>query len=117
MSKLISKYKRGRFLQGDYQKSDEAVKQLVALKYQSFLSRRKYSLVCKTQNSFFNAEKDVWLPRNVKYLVVDLMLPKLKLSDERVDGFVKSLDIGHITQIPGVSGVSCTVTGSVFCDH
>ena len=43
MSKLMSNYKRGRFLQGifgkaisDYQKSEEAIKQSVALKYQSF---------------------------------------------------------------------------------
>ena len=121
MSKLMSSYKRGRFLQGifgkaisDYQKSEEALKQSVALKYQSYLSRRKYNLVCKTQNSFFNAEKEVWLPRNIKCLGVDLRLPKLSLSDENVDRFVKSLDIGRVTQIPGVSGVSRTVTGLVF---
>ena len=121
MSKLMSNYKRGRFLQGifgkaisDYQKSEEAIKQSVALKYQSFLSRRKYNLVCKTQNSFFNAEKEVWLPRNINCLGVDLSLPKLSLSDESVDKFVKRLDIGHVTQLPGVSGVSRTVTGLVF---
>ena len=73
MKKCILSYKRGKFLQGifsmaiiDYQKSEEAVKQSVALKYQSFLSRRKYNLICKTQSSFFNTEKDVWLPRNIK---------------------------------------------------
>ena len=121
MSKLMSNYKRGKFLQGifgkaisDYQKSEEAVKQSVALKYQSYLSRRKYNLVCKTQSSFFNAEKEVWLPRNIKCLGVDLRLPKLTLSDEAIDRVVKSLDIGHATQIPGVSGVSHTVTGLVF---
>jgi len=121
ISKLMSSYKRGRFIQGifgkaisEYQKSEEAVKQSVALKYQSFLSRRKYNLVCKTQSSFFNAEKEVWLPRNIKCLGVDLRLPKLSSSDESVDRFVKSLDIGHVTQIPGVSGVSRTVTGLVF---
>ena len=63
---------------------------------------------------FFNAEKEVWLPRNIKCLGVDLRLPKLSSSDESVDRFVKSLDIGHVTQIPGVSGVSRTVTGLVF---
>lgn len=64
MTKLMSSYKRGRFLQGiferainDFQKSEEVLKQSVALKYQSYLSRRKYNLVCKTQSSFFNAEK------------------------------------------------------------
>ena len=121
MSKLISTYKRGKFLQGifgkavsDYHKSEDAIKQSLALKYQSFLSRRKYNLVCKTQNSFFSADKEVWLPRNMKCLGVDLRLPKLSVSDESVDRFVKSLDIGHVTQLPGVSGVSRTVTGLVF---
>ena len=38
----------------------------------------------------------------MKCLGVDLRLPKLSVSDESVDRFVKSLDIGHITQLPGV---------------
>ena len=50
----------------------------------------------------------------MKCLGVDLRLPKLSVSDESVDRFVKSLDIGHITQLPGVSSVSRTVTGFVF---
>ena len=48
------------------------MKQSVALKYQSFLSR------------------------NVKCLGVNLRLPKLSLSDENVDKFNGSLDIGQI---------------------
>ena len=36
------------------------------------------------------------------------------LSNEKVDKFVKSLDIGHVTQIPCVPGVSRAVTGLVF---
>ena len=121
MSKLMSNYKRGQFLQGiferaitDYRKSEEVLKQSLALKYHSYLSRGKYNLVRKTQSSFFNAEKEVWLPCNINCLGVDLRLPKLSFSDDNVDKFVKSLDIGHVTQIPGVSGVSRTVTGLVF---
>ena len=117
----MSNYKRGQFLQGiferainDYRKSEEVLKQSLALKYHSYLSRGKYNLVCKTQSSFFNAEKEVWLPCNINCLGVDLRLPKLSFSDDNVDNFVKSLDICHITQIPGVSGVSLTVTGLVF---
>ena len=98
----------------DYQKSKEVLKQSVALNYQSYLSRRKSNLVCKTQSSFFNVERKVWLPRNIKCLGVDLRLPKLSFSADNVDKFVKRLDIGHVTQIPGVSGVSRTVTGLVF---
>ena len=59
MSKLMSSYKRGRFIQGifgkaisEYQKSEEAVKQSVALKYQSFLSRRKIILCAKHKALF-----------------------------------------------------------------
>ena len=59
----------------------------------------------QTQSSFFNAEKEVWLPCNIKCLGADPRLPKLSSSHESVDKFVKSLDIGHVTQIPGVSGV------------
>ena len=47
-------------------------------------------------------------------LGVDLRFLKLSVCDESVDRFVKSLDIGHITQLPGVSSVSPTVTGLVF---
>lgn len=119
--KLISSYKRGKFIQGifgkavsDYQKSDEAIKQSVALKYRNFLSRRSYQLICKTQSSFYDNEKEVWLPRNMKCLGIDLRVPKLSLSDAAVDRFVKSLDIGHVSQIPGIPGVSRTVTGLVF---
>ncbi|KAL9958831.1 hypothetical protein ACROYT_G035899 [Oculina patagonica] len=70
MEKFIGSYKRGRFLQGvfgramkEYGNSEEALKHAVAMKYQAFLSRRKFQLICKTQSSVFNAEKDVWLPR------------------------------------------------------
>lgn len=121
MTKLMGSYKRGKFIQrifgtalSEYQKSEEAIRQSIALKYQSFLSRRKYNIVCKTQSSFFFADKEVWLPRNISCLGIDLRLPKLIASDESIDRFVKSLDIGHVTQIPGVSGVSRTVTGLVF---
>ena len=98
----------------DYQKSKEVLKQPVALNYQSYLSRRKSNLVCKTQSSFFNVEREVWLPCNIKCLRFDLRLPKLSFSADNVEKFVKSLDIGHVTQIPGVSDVSRTVTGLVF---
>lgn len=62
--KLISTYKRGKYLQGvfgkaisDYSNSENALQQAVAMKYQNFLSRRKFDLICKTQSSVFNAER------------------------------------------------------------
>ncbi len=36
------------------------------------------------------------------------------LSDDRVDKFVKSLDMGHVSEIPNYSGVSRKVTGLVL---
>lgn len=117
--RLISNYKRGMFIQGifgkaiqNYENSDEVLS--LAIKYQNDLSSHTYKLVCKTQTSYFNNEKEVWLPRNVKYLGIDLRLPKLSLSDTNVEKFIKGLDITHVRQIPGIPGVSRIVTGSVF---
>jgi len=93
--------------------SPQAVKQAIATKYQNHLSRRKYTLVCKTQSSFFDPESEIWLPRNISCMGINLRLPK-SASNHAVDTFVKSLDIGHITQLPDVAGVSRTVTGLVF---
>lgn len=70
-------------------------------------------MVCKTQSSYFSTETETWLPRNVSCMGVNLRLPK-SVSSSAVDKFVKSLDIGDITQLQGVSGVSRTVTGLVF---
>ena len=120
MEKFIGSYKRGSFIQGvfgramkEYGNSEEALKQAVAMKHQAFFSRRKFNLICKTQSSVFNAEKDVWLPRNAKCAGANISLPRI-ISDERVDKFVKSLDIGHVCEIPSYTGVSRTVTGLVF---
>ena len=74
MDKLISGLKRGKYLQclfdktmKQYQNSEEALKQAVLMKYQNFLSRRKYALVCKTQSSVFDPNSDLWVPRNMKF--------------------------------------------------
>lgn len=118
---LIAGLKRGRYLQGlfekaakDYKNSEEALKQAVLVKYQNFLSRRKYNLACKTQNSVFYPDAEVWLPRNVKCLDVDIGIPDLNVSKYKVEQFVKKLDIGEVTHIPSVPGVARTVTGLVF---
>ena len=75
------------------------MKHALALKYQNFLSRRKFTLVCKTQASYFNTEKEVWLPKNIKCLGLDLRHPQ-PVSSNAVDLFVKNLNIGHVEQIP-----------------
>ena len=120
LDKLISSYKRGKYLQGifgkavkNYCQSEDAMKKAVAIKYQNYLSRRKYNFVCKTQNSVFDPEKELWVPRNLKCLGLDLRLPSL-VSQDKVDNFVKALNIGYVSPIPNCSGVSRTVTGLVF---
>ena len=97
----------------DFNNSEEALKQAVAIKYQNYLSSRKFKLVFKTQSSVYNAEQEVWHPRNLKCINTHISLPKI-VSDLNVDHFVESLDIGHVCQIANYPGVSCTVTGSVF---
>ena len=115
MDKLISGLKRGKYIQGlfdktmkHYQNSEEALKQAVLMKYQNFLSRRKYALVCKTQSSVFDPNSELWVPRNMKCLGLDLRVPCITISDKRVENF------GHVNQIPNAPGVSRTITGLVF---
>ena len=121
MDKLISGLKWGKYIQGlfdktmkQYQNSEEALKQAVLMKYQNFLSRRKYALVCKTQSSVFDPSSELWVPRNMKCLGLDLRVPCITISDKMVEHFVRSLDIGHVNQIPNAPGVSRTITGLVF---
>lgn len=92
MDKLISGLKRGKYLQGlfdktmkHYQNSEEALKQAVLMKYQNFLSRRKYALVCKTQSSVFDQNSDLWVPCNMKCLGLDLRVPCITISDKQVE--------------------------------
>lgn len=92
--KLIASYKRGKYLQGvfgkavkDFNNSEESLKQAVAIKYQNYLSRHKFKLVCKTQSSVYDAEQEVWLPRNLKCMDTNIALPKI-VSDLKVDYFV-----------------------------
>ena len=97
----------------DHQAAPENLNQAIACKYQNFLSRRKFNLVCKTQSSYFNAEAEVWVPRNVKCVGLDLRVPRLA-SYAAVEKFVKELNTGMASPIPNAPGVSRTVTGLVF---
>ena len=69
--------------------------------------------VCKTQNSLFDPDKELWVPRNFKCLVVNVRLPSL-VSQDKVENFIKALDIGFVSLIPHCSDVSRTVTGLIF---
>jgi hypothetical protein len=120
VTELLVAYRKGNHLKkifsnaiNEYQMSTEALQQAIAIKYQNHLSRRKFALVCKTQSSYFNTESETWLPRNAICMETDLRLPK-SVSNTAVDKFMKSLDIGDVTQLQDVNGVSRTVTGLVF---
>lgn len=49
----------------------------------------------------------------MKCVDFEMSLPKL-VSDLKVDMFVKSVDIGAVSQLPNCSGVSRTITGLVY---
>ena len=98
----------------EYHESDQSLKQAIAFKYQNFLLQRKFNLLCKTQSSAFDADQEVWVPRNMKVLGKDVKIAPDQISYESIEKLVKSLDIGHINQIPNVPGVTRTVSGLVF---
>ena len=119
MAQLTIQYKRGKHLQKlfgesmkQHQFSDEAIKHALALRYHNFLSRRKFQMICRTQSSYFNAESNVWVPRNIKCMGIDLRHPK-GATGKAVERLVNALDIGQVNQIPNVPGVSRTITGLV----
>ena len=117
MDSLIASYKRGKYLDvvsqalKEHSKSDESLKQAVAFKYKNFLSRRKFDFLCKTQSTAFDADQEVWVPRN---MCIDIKVTLGAISNKSIETFVKSLDIGSVSQIPDVPGVTRTVTGLVF---
>ena len=121
MENLIAKYNRGRYLEGIIKKTvkelteaNSSLNDAISLKYKNFLSRRKNNLLFKRQSSVFDTDKEVWVPRNVKCLGFDVQFSLSNISNERVEKFVKTLDIGCVCQIPDVSGVTRTITGLVF---
>ncbi len=68
MEKLIGKYKRGKYIEGivkqtvkDFTQSTNSLSEAISLKYKHFLSRRKFNILCKTQSSVFDTDKDAWL--------------------------------------------------------
>lgn len=90
MDTLFVKYRRGKYLEGvvndamkEYSQSKGSLTQAVAFKYQNILSRRKFTMLCKTQSSVFDADNEVWVPRNVKCLGVDIQLFRNRISDSK----------------------------------
>ncbi|KAI8503262.1 hypothetical protein Bbelb_190830 [Branchiostoma belcheri] len=119
VDKFLTEYKKGKYLQGKmntltkkFVSTDDAVNQAVAMKYKGFLSRRKYDIQCRTLSSVFDPSKKVWLPRNIKVDGVDVSCMR-QLSHNKLDMFVKAIDIGHLHHIPRELGVTRSVTALV----
>ena len=116
IEQLVMSFKRGRFIEtvinnvtSASEKSDAAMKKAVTTKYLSHLSRRKYNMICRIQKHSFEGEGS----SVVSYGERNINLKTVSVSHSLVDKFVKSLDIGDVTLIPGYSGVSRTITGLI----
>ena len=114
MEKFIIDNKRGKFfehLQGKFtNKLDERMNQAVALKYETFLSRRKYDFICKIQSSTFNTEKQEWSKNTISYGDREINVVKTSISSYLMNNFINNLDIGDVNIIPGFCGATRSVT-------
>ena len=116
MVDLILSYKRGKFLENFvgkisdvHIKSDTCLGKAVLTKYLNYMSRRKYTMLCKIQNNSFterNNESNI-----ISYREHNILLKTSSISDRAIETFVNNLDIGYIHFIKG--GVSRTVTALV----
>ena len=82
----------------------------LALKYLTFLSRRKYNFMCKIQQSTYDPESQSYRKNTISYGESNLDVKIKSISHNSLDLFVKSLDIGQLHQIDGYSGITRTVT-------
>ena len=117
MEKFIISYKRGKFIEKLYgkfanldEKSESTMKQALATKYMSHLSRRKYNFICKIQKSIFDPDTQTWANKNISYGDYKINLRTVTVSHGAIEKFVNNLDIGEIHIIPGYSGVARTVS-------
>jgi hypothetical protein len=118
IEKLVISYRRGKFIEKLYGKftdkhihSDDSMKRALAMKYQTFMSRRKFQFICKIQKRSFDIETQEWTKNSITYGDYNLNLKTSSVSNKSVELFVRSLDIGDVNVIPGISGVSRTITG------
>ena len=117
IEKFVLEYKKGKFIEklygnftSAYYKSDQAMNQSIAAKYAGHLSRRKFNFFGKIQKSTFDPDTQQWGQKNINYGGKVIKLFERTLSDNAVQKFICSLDIGDIHPIPGFCGVTRTVT-------
>ena len=119
MNKLVMGYKKGKFIQyklneltKKYETSDEVLQRAIVMKYENFLSRRKYRFLSRTMDSFYDPNKKTWLPRNNKIDGVSIRYAR-QISHNRIQRFAQNLDIGDVYNIPGHIGVARPMTALV----
>ena len=62
-----------------------------------------YDYISKTCQSFYDPDKETWLPRNEKFIGVKFHTAKLA-SHKRIENFVNALNISDVYHIPGHVG-------------
>ena len=120
MDKLISGFKRGKYLQGllkktmkDYQNSEESLKQAVLMKYQNFLSRRKYALVCKTQSSVYEICPEMHTTTNSKNGKISPTTTWRPMQMRRQEGpLVKPANLANLANLAKMANWSKSLTTS-----
>ena len=115
----MSGYQKGKFIQEKfneitkkYESSDESLMKATALKYQNFLSWRKYNFLAQTMDFFYDPSKKTWLPRNKKVNGI-IVKEARQISHNRMEAFAQSLDIGDVYNIPGHVGCVRPLTSRV----
>ena len=109
--------KKGKFLEklngkfgNIYRKSDAAMNQGIASKYKLFLSRRKFTFLCKVQAQPFDPVEQQWNQKSISYGDKIINMHTQPISNGMVEKFIKTLDIGDLHQIPGYCGLFRTIT-------
>ena len=103
--KLIASHNRGIFLEKLQGKSSNVldksvnIKKAIATKYMTYLSHRKYELLCKIQKTAFESTEDNCIQNSVSYGPVNINLKNTNISHSSLDKFVKSLDKGQVHQV------------------
>ena len=82
------------------------MKRALARKYQTFMSRRKFEFSCEIQKRSFDIDTQEWRKNAITYGEYNLNSKTASVSNKSVELFVRSLDIGDVSIIPGISGVS-----------
>lgn len=114
---FVTSFKKGKFIEqlngrfnDSFRKSSDGMNNAIASKYQLHLSRRRYTFLCKVQNSTFNSEENKWEKKSIVYGDKKINLRSFSISDNTIKNFVNGLDIGDIHSIPGYCGAFRTVT-------